>query len=47
MPAWLNTLGLMSLPKCMARRRSASGLMPVGPKQSAAMYPAHRLSPWP
>jgi hypothetical protein len=33
--------------ECMARPRSASGLMPVGRKQSAAMYPAHERSPWP
>ena len=33
--------------ECMARPRSASGLMPVGRKQSAAMYPAYERSPWP
>ena len=33
--------------ECMARPRSASGLMPVGRKQSAAMYSAHERSPWP
>jgi putative transposase len=37
----------LSLPKCMARPQSASGLLPVGRKQSAAMYPAHERSPWP
>jgi hypothetical protein len=48
-PIWgiRSAIRQLSLPKCMARPRSASGLMPVGRKQSAAMYRTHERSPWP
>jgi exodeoxyribonuclease V alpha subunit len=43
----VRAFGEAVITECMARPRSASGLIPVGRRQSAAMYPAHQLSPWP